>query len=192
MPSAGFLYFWWKSSRCWRWRSLALSPAGLSSSSFPSTVPWTPSCTPWPPASSGSRWKFYSVTGNTPNTPLPGGVLCLKKDRKSLTSSTIFMEMSRGLCYQPPVYLQQMSLISADPHYAWWCICKDTAFCKLLVLFCCFTFTFTLTSRIESPNILTWTYLDPNTNSTQREPMQARPFCFEAKDLITVALYHLN
>lgn len=63
----------------------------------------------------------------------------LKKDRKSLTSSTIFMETSRGLCYQPSVYLQQVSLISADPRYAWWCICRDTAFCKLLVLFYCFT-----------------------------------------------------
>uniref|UniRef100_A0A3Q4MS96 Relaxin family peptide receptor 2a n=1 Tax=Neolamprologus brichardi TaxID=32507 RepID=A0A3Q4MS96_NEOBR len=52
------------------------------------------------------------------NTPLPGGVLCLKKDRKSLTSSTIFMDTSRGLCYQPPVYLQQVSLISTDPCYA--------------------------------------------------------------------------
>ncbi|CAI5642985.1 unnamed protein product [Oreochromis niloticus] len=42
----------------------------------------------------------------------------LKKDSKSLTSSTIFIEMSRGLCYQPSVYLQQVSLISADPRYA--------------------------------------------------------------------------
>uniref|UniRef100_I3K4C5 Relaxin family peptide receptor 2a n=1 Tax=Oreochromis niloticus TaxID=8128 RepID=I3K4C5_ORENI len=42
----------------------------------------------------------------------------LKKDRKSLTSSTIFMETSRGLCYQPPVYLKKVSLISADPRYA--------------------------------------------------------------------------
>ncbi|CAL1573006.1 unnamed protein product [Knipowitschia caucasica] len=40
----------------------------------------------------------------------------LKKDRKSLTSSTIFMEAPRG-CYQPPAYLQQVSL-TGDPRYA--------------------------------------------------------------------------
>lgn len=40
----------------------------------------------------------------------------LKKDRKSLTSSTIFMEGSRG-CYQPPAYLQRISL-TGDPRYA--------------------------------------------------------------------------
>ncbi|XP_072301971.1 relaxin receptor 2a [Eucyclogobius newberryi] len=39
----------------------------------------------------------------------------LKKDRKSLTSSTIFMEASRG--YPPPAYLQQVSL-TGDPRYA--------------------------------------------------------------------------
>ncbi|XP_032390024.1 relaxin receptor 2a isoform X2 [Etheostoma spectabile] len=40
----------------------------------------------------------------------------LKKDRKSLTSSTIFMDTSRPPCYQPPAYLQ--SLTGADPRYA--------------------------------------------------------------------------
>ncbi|KAL7390658.1 hypothetical protein ABVT39_025247 [Epinephelus coioides] len=42
----------------------------------------------------------------------------LKKDRKSLTSSTIFMETARPLCYQPPHYLQPGSLTGADPRYA--------------------------------------------------------------------------
>ncbi|XP_040906959.1 relaxin receptor 2a isoform X2 [Toxotes jaculatrix] len=42
----------------------------------------------------------------------------LKKDRKSLTSSTIFMETSRAPCYQQPAYLQRMSLTGADPRYA--------------------------------------------------------------------------
>uniref|UniRef100_A0A672FAB0 Relaxin family peptide receptor 2a n=1 Tax=Salarias fasciatus TaxID=181472 RepID=A0A672FAB0_SALFA len=42
----------------------------------------------------------------------------LKKDGKSLTSSTVFMETSRAACYQPPAYLQRTSLISADPRYA--------------------------------------------------------------------------
>uniref|UniRef100_A0A8C7ZDG5 Relaxin family peptide receptor 2a n=1 Tax=Oryzias sinensis TaxID=183150 RepID=A0A8C7ZDG5_9TELE len=42
----------------------------------------------------------------------------LKKDRKSLTSSTIFMETSRPPCCQPPSYLQRVSLISGDPRYA--------------------------------------------------------------------------
>ncbi|XP_051794034.1 relaxin receptor 2a isoform X2 [Acanthochromis polyacanthus] len=42
----------------------------------------------------------------------------LKKDSKSLTSSTVFMEASRAACYQPPAYLQRVSLISADPRYA--------------------------------------------------------------------------
>ncbi|XP_028277097.1 relaxin receptor 2a isoform X2 [Parambassis ranga] len=41
-----------------------------------------------------------------------------KKDRKSLTSSTIFMDTSRAPYYQPPVYLQRVSLIGADPRYA--------------------------------------------------------------------------
>uniref|UniRef100_A0A3B5A497 Relaxin family peptide receptor 2 n=1 Tax=Stegastes partitus TaxID=144197 RepID=A0A3B5A497_9TELE len=41
-----------------------------------------------------------------------------KKDRKSLTSSTIFMETSRAACYQQPAYLQRLSLIGADPRYA--------------------------------------------------------------------------
>ncbi|XP_028450695.1 relaxin receptor 2a [Perca flavescens] len=40
----------------------------------------------------------------------------LKKDRKSLTSSTIFMDTSRPPCYQPPAYVQ--SLTGADPRYA--------------------------------------------------------------------------
>ncbi|KAF3840942.1 hypothetical protein F7725_006804 [Dissostichus mawsoni] len=39
----------------------------------------------------------------------------LKKDRKSLTSSTIYMESGRPPCYQPPPYLQQVSLTGADP-----------------------------------------------------------------------------
>ncbi|KAF7648690.1 hypothetical protein LDENG_00152910 [Lucifuga dentata] len=42
----------------------------------------------------------------------------LKKDRKSLTSSTVFMESSRGLCYQQPAYLQHVSLMAVDPRYA--------------------------------------------------------------------------
>ncbi|XP_008331110.1 relaxin receptor 2a isoform X2 [Cynoglossus semilaevis] len=42
----------------------------------------------------------------------------LKKDRKSLTSSTIFMEASRPQCYQQPAYLQRISLTGADPRYA--------------------------------------------------------------------------
>ncbi|XP_047235486.1 relaxin receptor 2a isoform X1 [Girardinichthys multiradiatus] len=42
----------------------------------------------------------------------------LKKDHKSLTSSTIFMETARPQCYQPPAYLQQLSLVEADPRYA--------------------------------------------------------------------------
>uniref|UniRef100_A0A3B5LMA9 Relaxin family peptide receptor 2a n=1 Tax=Xiphophorus couchianus TaxID=32473 RepID=A0A3B5LMA9_9TELE len=42
----------------------------------------------------------------------------LKKDRKSLTSSTIFMETARPQCYQPPAYLQQLSLVEVDPRYA--------------------------------------------------------------------------
>ncbi|CAL8401265.1 unnamed protein product [Boreogadus saida] len=41
----------------------------------------------------------------------------LKKDRKSLTSSTICMENSRPLCYQAPVYLPRASLATADPRY---------------------------------------------------------------------------
>ncbi|XP_071387252.1 relaxin receptor 2a [Centroberyx affinis] len=39
----------------------------------------------------------------------------LKKDRKSLTSSTIFMETSRAPCYQPPAYLQHLT--GMDPRY---------------------------------------------------------------------------
>ncbi|KAL6098723.1 rxfp2 [Pungitius sinensis] len=42
----------------------------------------------------------------------------LKKDRKSLTSSTIFMETPRPLCYQPPVCVQKLALTGADPRYA--------------------------------------------------------------------------
>uniref|UniRef100_A0A665WI72 Relaxin family peptide receptor 2a n=1 Tax=Echeneis naucrates TaxID=173247 RepID=A0A665WI72_ECHNA len=42
----------------------------------------------------------------------------IKKDRKSLTSSTIFMKMSWAPCYQQPAYLQRMSLTAADPRYA--------------------------------------------------------------------------
>ncbi|CAL8363213.1 unnamed protein product [Lota lota] len=41
----------------------------------------------------------------------------LKKDRKSLTSSTIYMENSRPSCYQAPVYLPRASLAGADPRY---------------------------------------------------------------------------
>ncbi|KAG7267507.1 hypothetical protein CRUP_003406 [Coryphaenoides rupestris] len=42
----------------------------------------------------------------------------LKKDRKSLTSSTIYMEAPRPACYQaPPVYLPRASLAEADPRY---------------------------------------------------------------------------
>ncbi|XP_034463551.1 relaxin receptor 2a isoform X3 [Hippoglossus hippoglossus] len=40
----------------------------------------------------------------------------LKKDRKSLTSSTIFTE--RATCYQKPPFLQRVSLSGADPRYA--------------------------------------------------------------------------
>ncbi|XP_053298168.1 relaxin receptor 2a isoform X2 [Pleuronectes platessa] len=40
----------------------------------------------------------------------------LKKDRKSLTSSTIFTE--RPTCYQKPAFLQRVSLSGADPRYA--------------------------------------------------------------------------
>lgn len=43
----------------------------------------------------------------------------LKKDRKSLTSSTIFVEAPRAPSYQPSAYLQQMSLTGMDPRYAW-------------------------------------------------------------------------
>ncbi|XP_071767897.1 relaxin receptor 2a [Centroberyx gerrardi] len=39
----------------------------------------------------------------------------LKKDRKSLTSSTIFMETSRAPCYQPPAYLPRVT--GMDPRY---------------------------------------------------------------------------
>uniref|UniRef100_A0A3B5QTS0 Relaxin family peptide receptor 2a n=1 Tax=Xiphophorus maculatus TaxID=8083 RepID=A0A3B5QTS0_XIPMA len=42
----------------------------------------------------------------------------LKKDRKSLTSSTIFVETARPQCYQPPTYLKQLSLVEVDPRYA--------------------------------------------------------------------------
>ncbi|XP_042355206.1 relaxin receptor 2a [Plectropomus leopardus] len=42
----------------------------------------------------------------------------LKKDRKSLTSSIIFMETTRPPGYQPPDYLQQVSLTGVDPRYA--------------------------------------------------------------------------
>ncbi|XP_076607439.1 relaxin receptor 2a isoform X3 [Chaetodon auriga] len=42
----------------------------------------------------------------------------LKKDRKSLTSSTILMENPRVPCYQLPAYLQQVTLTTADPRYA--------------------------------------------------------------------------
>lgn len=38
-------------------------PAGLSFSFFQSTVPWTPSCTLWQPASLESRWSSCSVAG---------------------------------------------------------------------------------------------------------------------------------
>ncbi|KAI3373190.1 hypothetical protein L3Q82_006499 [Scortum barcoo] len=39
----------------------------------------------------------------------------LKKDRKSLTSSSIFMEMPRAPCYQLPAYIKRVSLTAADP-----------------------------------------------------------------------------
>uniref|UniRef100_A0A3Q3MAZ1 Relaxin family peptide receptor 2a n=1 Tax=Mastacembelus armatus TaxID=205130 RepID=A0A3Q3MAZ1_9TELE len=42
----------------------------------------------------------------------------LKKDHKSLTSSTIFMETSRAPCCQQLTYLQRVSLTTADPRYA--------------------------------------------------------------------------
>ncbi|XP_030292793.1 relaxin receptor 2a isoform X2 [Sparus aurata] len=42
----------------------------------------------------------------------------LKKDRKSLTSSTSFMETHRVLGYQRPAYPQQVSTNRADPRYA--------------------------------------------------------------------------
>ncbi|KAK2828306.1 hypothetical protein Q5P01_019340 [Channa striata] len=42
----------------------------------------------------------------------------LKKDRKSLTSCTVFMDTSRAPCYQQPAYLHPVSLTSADPRYA--------------------------------------------------------------------------
>uniref|UniRef100_A0A3Q2CZU8 Relaxin family peptide receptor 2a n=1 Tax=Cyprinodon variegatus TaxID=28743 RepID=A0A3Q2CZU8_CYPVA len=42
----------------------------------------------------------------------------LKKDRKSLTSSTIFVETARSQGCQSPAYLQQLSLVEADPRYA--------------------------------------------------------------------------
>ncbi|XP_027143861.1 relaxin receptor 2a [Larimichthys crocea] len=42
----------------------------------------------------------------------------LKKDRKSLTSSSVFMETARVPCYQLPTYLQRLSLNGADPRYA--------------------------------------------------------------------------
>lgn len=47
----------------WTFLLQSQSPAGLSFSSFRSTVPWTPSCTRSPPASSESRWRFYSAAG---------------------------------------------------------------------------------------------------------------------------------
>lgn len=43
----------------------------------------------------------------------------LKKERKSVTSSTMFMEAPRVPTYQLPAYLQRVSLNSADPRYAW-------------------------------------------------------------------------
>uniref|UniRef100_A0A3Q2ZXG3 Relaxin family peptide receptor 2a n=1 Tax=Kryptolebias marmoratus TaxID=37003 RepID=A0A3Q2ZXG3_KRYMA len=42
----------------------------------------------------------------------------LKKDRKSLTSSTILADMPRMPYCQAPAYLQRLSLIDADPRYA--------------------------------------------------------------------------
>ncbi|AWO99933.1 putative relaxin receptor 2 [Scophthalmus maximus] len=42
----------------------------------------------------------------------------LKKDRKSLTSSTIYMEAPRAPSYQQPAYFKRVSLTSADPRYA--------------------------------------------------------------------------
>lgn len=43
----------------------------------------------------------------------------LKKDRKSLTSSTIFVDTPRMSCYHLPSSLQRVSLKDADPRYAW-------------------------------------------------------------------------
>lgn len=43
----------------------------------------------------------------------------MKKDRKSLTSSTIFMDTQQISCYHLPSYLQRVSLKDADPRYAW-------------------------------------------------------------------------
>lgn len=42
----------------------------------------------------------------------------LKKDRKSLTSSTIFVDTPRMSCYHLPSSLQRVSLKDADPRYA--------------------------------------------------------------------------
>ncbi|XP_034034117.1 relaxin receptor 2a [Thalassophryne amazonica] len=42
----------------------------------------------------------------------------LKKDHKSLTSSTVFMETSRVPCYHSPAYLHHVSLTGANPQYA--------------------------------------------------------------------------
>lgn len=44
----------------------------------------------------------------------------LKKERKSLTPSTIFMDTPRISCHHLPSYLQRVSLKDADPRYAWW------------------------------------------------------------------------
>nr|XP_020476064.1 relaxin receptor 2 [Monopterus albus] len=42
----------------------------------------------------------------------------VKKDHKSLPTSTIFIETSRTPCYQQPAFLQRVSLTIADPRYA--------------------------------------------------------------------------
>lgn len=42
----------------------------------------------------------------------------LKKDRKSLTLSAVFMDTPRMSCYHLPPYLQRVSLKDADPRYA--------------------------------------------------------------------------
>lgn len=42
----------------------------------------------------------------------------LKKDRKSLAPSTMFMDTPTISCYHLPSYLQRVSLKDADPRYA--------------------------------------------------------------------------
>lgn len=42
-----------------------------------------------------------------------------KKDRKSVTSSTVFVEAAHNPTYKAPACLQRVSLDSPDPRYAW-------------------------------------------------------------------------